>query len=139
MDPAAVTRYITETFDGVRVDGVWGDTFFFYDPDLELAGDIYFATMKTQDDDSDRVSDLARGGLFRLNIGLGKESYRALVQGAGEAPDYTVPDVILPHPLYAGARWVCVLAPSDAFFEARLRPLLAEAHALAVEKHARRG
>jgi hypothetical protein len=36
MDEASVADYITSTFEGVRVVGAWGDTFFFfYNPDPE--------------------------------------------------------------------------------------------------------
>ena len=43
----------------------------------------------------------------------------------------------MPHPVYAWMSWVCVLSPSADAFEL-VKPLLAEAHALAALKFARR-
>ncbi|WP_300010382.1 DUF6194 family protein [Pseudonocardia sp.] len=89
------------------------------------------------------MSDLARPGVFRLNIGVRRGTYRRLFGRPPTArdadwmlvfdpvPDLTVLDRILPHPMYGN--WVCVLNPStlDA-----VGPLLAEAHEQAVRKHA---
>ncbi len=46
-------------------------------------------------------------------------------------------DQLLPRPVYARQRWVCVLNPSDATFE-KVKPLLAEAYGLAVNRNAKR-
>ncbi len=52
--------------------------------------------------------------------------------------DWTQVDVLLPHPQYAPRSWVCVVSPSDATFEATVQPLLAEAHAVAARRQARK-
>ena len=51
--------------------------------------------------------------------------------------DFTALDQVMPHPVYGRMYWVCVLNPSDATFQ-KLRPLLTEAHDLAVRMHAKR-
>ena len=158
MDEASITQYITDTFAGVDVvkpetsggpEIAWGDTFFIYDPhrNLETNRRFPFATIVTKDyDDFDRASNLNRPGVFRLNIGVGKETYRSLF-GRQPAPpaatgmvdtghDFTVLDQLLPHPVYAPQSWVCVLNPSDATFQ-KLQPLLAEAYDLAVSRYTR--
>jgi hypothetical protein len=159
MDEASITQYITDTFAGIDVEKpetsggpeiAWGDTFFIYDPDrnLEPQRRFPFATIVTKDyGDFDRASNLNRPGVFRLNIGVSKETYRALF-GRQPAPpaatgivdtghDFTVFDQLLPHPVYAPQSWVCVLNPSDVTFQT-LRPLLAEAYDLAVSRYTRR-
>ena len=160
MDEASITRYIAETFEGVDVvvasretgapEIAWGDSFFSYDPqrNLEPQQRMPFATIVTKDyGDFDRASNLNRPGVFRLNIGVGKETYRALF-GPQPSPagasgfvetghDFAALDQLLPHPVYAPQSWVCVLNPSEATFQS-VRPLLAEAHALAVRKYAKR-
>src|SRR5919108_1666592 len=90
MDEASITRYITDTFAGVDVvhpeasgapEIAWGDTFFIYDPDrnLEPKHRFPFATIVTKDyGDFDRASNLDRPGVFRLNVGVRKETYRSL-------------------------------------------------------------
>jgi hypothetical protein len=159
VDEASITRYIADTFAGVDVEQpqagsgapeiAWGDTFFIYDPDrnLEPKHRFPFATIVTKDyGDFDRASNLDRPGVFRLNIGVGKDTYRSLLgpqpSPSGESGvvdtghDFTTLDQILPHPVYATQSWVCVLNPSDATFQA-VRPLLAEAYDLAVQRYAR--
>jgi hypothetical protein len=94
----------------------------------------------------DRASNLDRPGVFRLNVGVGRETYRSLFgprsggDAAGPADaghDFAALDRLLPHPVYAPQSWVCVLNPSAETFE-RVRPLLAEAYEQAAGRHARR-
>jgi hypothetical protein len=72
-------------------------------------------------------SDLARPGVYRLNIGLGKESFQRLV-GSMQDPDYRALDRLMPHPVYARQHWVAILNPSRAMLDATVMPLLTEAH-----------
>src|SRR5438045_477769 len=139
MDEAAITRYVSDTFAGVDVvvasreggapEVAWGDTFFIYDPERNLKPTqrFPFATIVTKDyGEFDRASNLNRPGVFRLNIGVSKETYRSLF-GPQPAPgasgavdtghDFTALDRLLPHPVYAPQSWVCVLNPSAATFE----------------------
>lgn len=147
MDEAAITQYILDTFPDVHPVSAWGDTFFYYNPDRTQPDTVYFATLKTQDDEYDRASNLNRPSVFRLNIGIGRETYRTLF---GEQParpgadgfldtghDYAALDQIMPHPVYGRQHWVCVLNPGPETFEA-VRPLLAEAYDRAVSTFARR-
>lgn len=65
LDEAAISRYITETLDGVEVvTAPSGDSFFFYDPDRSLPHDrrLPFATLVTSDA-YDQVSNLNRPGI----------------------------------------------------------------------------
>jgi hypothetical protein len=143
MDEAAITQYITSTFDGVEIVTAMGSTFFFYDPTHMMP----FATLVTNDE-NDSFSDLNRPSIFRLNIGLRKATFVSRfgerpkipdMEGNGESDyDFTVLDRLMPHPVYGRQYWVCVLSPSAATFESAVRPLLAEAYELAVGKQARR-
>jgi Family of unknown function (DUF6194) len=161
MDEGAIIRYIAENFAGVDVECpdetsiapkiAWGDTFFIYDPerDLEPKFRFPFATIVTKDyGDFDRASNLDRPGVFRLNIGVSRDTYGSLVgtpppsSGApgvvDTAHDFTALDQIMPHPVYAAQSWVCVLNPSETTFQT-VRPLLAEAYELAVKRRAKAG
>jgi hypothetical protein len=157
MDEASITRYITDTFDGVDVvvasrdtgapEVAWGDTFFSYDPGRQLPPErrFPFATIVTKDYGAfDCASQLNRAGVFRLNIGVSKETYRSLFGPQPSPPgaagvvdtghDFTALDQIMPHPVYGHLSWVCVLNPSEATFQA-VRPLIAEAYNRAVRKY----
>jgi Family of unknown function (DUF6194) len=139
MDQETIGRYLTETFADVQTASADGATFFFYGTERMLP----FATLMTKDDVYDRASNLDRPGVFRLNIGVARDTYRALFgpaparAGAGGAVDsghdFTALDQLMPHPVYAPQSWVCVLNPSETTFE-KVKPLLAEAYALAVKR-----
>src|SRR5438876_12430069 len=125
MDETTLAQYITGTFAGVETTTAFGYTFFFYRSERRLP----FATIASADNEYERVSNLDRPGVFRLNIGVSKETFQSLF---GTAPvdvsgyDFTVLDTIMPHPDYAKQHFICVLSPSEATFE-RIRALLAEA------------
>jgi len=113
----------------------WGDTFFIYDPnrDLEPTRRFPFAAIVTQPyGEFDNASKLDRPGIFRLNVGVSKETFARLFAAARDY-DFTALDVLMPHPVYATNHFVCVLHPSDSTFEA-LRPLLKEAYEIAVKR-----
>jgi len=82
MDPSSIVQYISETFAGVEVVGAEegipaGDTFFMYDPEriLEPKQKMPFATIVTKDyGDFDRASNLNRAVVFRLNIGVSRDT-----------------------------------------------------------------
>jgi hypothetical protein len=148
MGQAGITRFVTTTFAGVDAavgseeagspEIAWGDTFFIYDPHRNLEGSrrFPFATIVIKDyGDFDIASNLDRPGVFRLNIGVSKETYASLFD-AGAEHDFTALDQLMPHPVYGRNHWVCVLNPSEATFET-LKPLLQEAYDRAVERYAR--
>lgn len=144
MNEDSITQYITGTFTGVETAVAEGYTFFFYGSDHRLP----FATLATKDDEYDRASNLDRPSVFRLNIGVSKDTYRSLFGPQPSRPgadgvvntghDFTTLNQLLPHPVYAPQAWVCVLSPSDATFQEVVQPLLAEAYDQAVERHAKR-
>ena len=152
MDQEAIIEYVTDTFTGVEVerptDGPGaGDTFIFYDPEHNLDPQRRwpFATIVTKDyGDFDNASQLNRPNVFRLNIGVSKDTFRGLFgppprAESDESPvyDYAALDRLMPHPVYAPQSFVCVLNPSPETFES-VKPLLADAYARVVAQHARR-
>ena len=153
MNEAEISQYITKTFEGVDVVTASGNSFFFYNPDKNVAPDhrFPFVTLVTSDL-YDQFSNLNRPSIFRLNIGIGKQTFRSLI-GSPSLPserdsaarsfenasgyDFTTLDQVMPHPVYGRMYWVCVLNPSDETLETKVRQLLAEAYDLAVSKYKR--
>ena len=153
VNEAEISRHITETFEGVDVVADSGNSFFFYNPDSNVPPDhrFPFVTLVTSDL-YDQFSNLNRPSVFRLNIGIGKQTFRSLF-GESSLPsdrdsaaesgensrgyDFTALDQVMPHPVYGRMYWVCVLNPSDETFETKVRQLLAEAYDLAVSKYKR--
>jgi hypothetical protein len=149
VDEAAITSYIQNNFAGVDVlvassesgspEIAWGDSFFIYDPDRDLddAHRFPFATIVTKDyGEFDNSSNLDRPGVFRLNIGVSKETYARLFP-AGDDYDFTALDRLMPHPVYGTNHFVCILNPSESTFES-IKPLVEEAHGIAMGRVERR-
>jgi hypothetical protein len=149
MDQDAIIQYVTDTFTGLEVvrptDGPGaGDTFFFYDPqhDIDPKRRLPFATIVTKDyGDFDNTSQLNRPEVFRLNIGVSRDTFRALFgyapgEDSTQSTDYNFAalDRLMPHPVYAPQSWVCVLNPSPETFEA-VKPLLADAYSRVASRH----
>jgi hypothetical protein len=138
---------LTATAESGAPEVAWGDTFVIYDPDRRLtsAQQMPFATVVTKDyGDFDRASNLNRPGVFRLNIGVGVQTYESLFGPvgpdhlAGAGRDFSVMDTLLPHPVYARQHWVCILNPGEQTFDRAVWPLLVSAHEMAVSRYRRR-
>jgi hypothetical protein len=131
-DPAEITSWITTTYPDTVVADAMGATFF----SLDERHWPNFATIVTTDEhDQGNPSDLARPGVYRLNIGVGKATFERLVGGLAD-PDYAAIDRIIPHPVYAKQRWIAILNPSPQTFDEVVKPLVDEAHErLARPKH----
>src|SRR5438876_11691828 len=110
-DPEAITRFIHETYPETDVVTIEGASFFSLDAEKHFPN---FATIVWTDDfDDDVQSNLtARPGVFRLNIGVGLETFDRLV-GSMVNPDYGAIDRLFPHPVYARQHWISILNPSD--------------------------
>lgn len=144
MEQETVAQYIVDTFDGLDVVTADGNTFYFYDPGRKTPPDRRqpFATIVTNDL-YDQASTLDRPGVYRLNLGVSRQTFHDLfgeqspAADAAEADggyDLTALDAILPHPVYGFMFWICVLNPSAETFEI-VKPFLAESYERAVRRH----
>jgi len=135
MNESDVVNYITNTFPEVETTTNFGYTFFFYRSERKLP----FATLASSDNEYERISNLDRPEVFRLNIGISRATFQSLF-GTAKVDlnnyDFTALDVIMPHPDYAAQHFICVLSPGEATFE-RIRTLLAEAYDIAARRYAR--
>ena len=87
-----------------------------------------FATVVwTDEHDEGAPSNLARPGVYRVNVGVDPETFARLV-GSMVDPDYAAFDRYLPHPVYAKQRWISVLNPSHETVRDTLMPLIAQGH-----------
>jgi hypothetical protein len=138
-DPEAIARYIVETYPDSVVARSAGAIFFACDE----SNWPNFATIVTTDEHDTweggpaARSDLAREGVFRLNIGVSPETFDRIV-GERREPDYAALDTLLPHPVYAPQQWIAALNPSVELFDRVIKPLLREAHDRVAGKAARR-
>src|SRR5437764_863571 len=115
MNETEISRYILDTLKGVDVVTDSGNSFFFYNPDPNVPPDhrFPFVTLVTNDL-YDQFSNLDRPSVFRLNIGISKQTFRSLF-GSPKLPswdsaaqsgddtydyDFTALDQVIPHPVY---------------------------------------
>jgi hypothetical protein len=132
--PETITLIIRERYPDGDVVEALGATFFSLDPETHWPN---FATIVTTDEhDEGAPSRLSRPGTFRLNLGVGRETFERLVGSIAE-PDDAAFDRILPHPVYAKQRWISILNPSDATFRDAVLPLIAEAYDRVAAQRAR--
>jgi hypothetical protein len=154
MNESEISQYITETFEGVDVMVASGDSFFFYNPDRSVPPDhrFMFATIVTSDI-NDQFSDLNRPSVFRVNIGISKQTFRSFFSEpslpsdqnstvknrdtSNSDYDFTALNQVMPHPVYGRMYWTCILSPGDETFKTTVQPLIAEAYGIAVSKYRR--
>ena len=133
MDQAEVEEFVA-SLDNVQREDNYGYAFFFVGDDHRRA----FVTIANSDNEYDSVSNLDREGVFRINIGVSRQTFNDLLADASaEDVDYSVLDVFLPHPDYARQNYLCILNPSEKNVEAT-RQLIVEAHRLAADRLSRR-
>src|SRR5258708_22918986 len=78
-----MSRYILDTFKGVDTVFDSDNSSFFYNPDPNIPPDhmFPFVTLMTNDI-NDQFSNLNRPSVYRVNIGVGKQTFRSLFGGA---------------------------------------------------------
>lgn len=143
MNILEILNYCTENFEDVVVNKNWGEIAIFYNPLNTFKKGTYLLTIKEKDGENDRSSNLNRNGVFRLNIGIKKESFIDMFSFVPKRPkagnivdmdfDFTRKDKIMPHPIYGWMNWISVINPSYNTFE-KLKPLIADSYLLAQEK-----
>lgn len=109
----------------------WGDIFLIYDPERLIPPEKQFpyATVVVNDYPGfDEFSDLARDGVYRVNIWVSKDTFDSETPDEDPAGiDYTAFDRIIPHPVYGAQSWLSVVNPGPSTDD-KVGVLLAEAH-----------
>lgn len=132
MEANDIRQYILQEFEGVQVVNDEENSFFFYDAENRAPFVTIVANNKY-----DTYSNLDRRGVYRLNIGIGKLTFRSMFPvekiPTESGYDFTALDVLMPHPEYGRMYWVCILNPSASTF-AKVRAMLNEGYEIAVKK-----
>ena len=78
----------------------------------------YLDRIKEKDGENDKSSNLNRQNVFRLNLGISKESFLALFGEKPKRPkagcvidlpfDFSKLDEIMPHPVYGWMNWIFI-------------------------------
>lgn len=147
MKPEEIINYCLDNLEGCILVESWGEKGIFYNPGNVLKRGVYVLTIKEKDGDNDKGSKLDREGIYRLNVGVRKNTFIRLFSAVPKRPqagkivdmdyDFSEVDKILPHPVYAWMGWICVLNPSNNTFE-EVKLYIKEAYEYAKEKFAKR-
>lgn len=133
LNQADLKAFITQ-LESVQREENYGYDFFFVGDEHILS----FVTIANTDNDYDNVSNLSRDGVFRINIGVSRETFKKLIgEPSAQAVDYSQLNVFLPHPEYAKQNFICILNPAGANVEAT-KKLIVEAHAIAATRFERK-
>lgn len=135
-----IIDYTIAAYNGVVVDYNWGEKGLFYNPNKILPKGAYILTFKEKDGPKDKASNVNREGVYRLNLGISKETFLSMFGEIPKRPpaggivstghDFQEIDQIMPHPVYGWMSWIGVLNPSKQTFE-KLKPLIGEGVELA--------
>jgi hypothetical protein len=129
MTQIEIEAFVT-ALENVQREENFGYSFFFVGDDHRLS----FVTITNSDNEFDNVSNLNREGVFRVNIGVSRETFKSLIAEPDSVPvDYSVLNVFLPHPHYARQHFVCILNPSGKNVEIT-KSLIVEAHSIAAAR-----
>jgi hypothetical protein len=143
VNEVEMSQYILNTFVGVDVVFNADNSFYFYNPDPNVPPDhdFPFVTLMTNDI-NDTFSNLNRPSVYRLNIGVSKQTFRSLFPKekvesteTDNNYDFTAFDQLMPHPVYGMMYWLCIVNPSDQTLKTNVQPLLDEAYQSAVDKY----
>jgi hypothetical protein len=88
-----------------------------------------FATVVwTDEHDMGTLSNLARPGVYRVNVGVDRGTFQRLVGGMTD-PDHAAFDRFVPHPVYARQRWISIVNPTHETVRETLMALIVAGHA----------
>jgi hypothetical protein len=116
----AVVIQVARADDG-SPEIAWGDTFFYIRDKSGAPKKMPFTTIVTKDYDGfDTDSQLNRGGLYRLNIDVGKEKLEEMFDFKPREPtqlqskfDCTALNTFFPHPVYGPHGWISIINPDQ--------------------------
>ncbi len=78
MQPTDILDYCTTNLTGTVLAKNWGEQGIFYNPGNVLKKGVYILTIKEKDGENDNASRVNREGVYRMNLGLRKETFRRL-------------------------------------------------------------
>jgi hypothetical protein len=117
-------QLLRDTFPGAVVAEIDSAAFFSLD---EKHWPNFATVVWTDEHDEGAPSNLAREGVYRVNVGVDRPTFERLV-GSVTEPDYAALDRFVPHPVYAKQRWIAILNPSNESVRDALLPLIAAGH-----------
>lgn len=126
MSLQVIEQHIAEKLPNIAQVDNFGYRFFLYGTDNKLP----FVTIGLSDNEYDNRSNLDRDGIFRVNIGVSKDTFKNLFPQGRTEWDYTALNQFMPHPDYAAQYFICVLNPEGNTLSETLK-FIDEAYSIA--------
>lgn len=133
MSVHQIEQYISSNLPNVTRMEHGGYIFYFYASEQALP----VATIALSDNEYDNISGLSREGVYRVNIGIRKDTFTALFPDPDEEKDYTALNRFLPHPHYAPQYYICILNPEGQQMTDTLQ-YIEEAYSIAKQRFERK-
>lgn len=137
MTVEEILKYCYDNFEGTILKCGKDEKGVFYNPDNHFIAGVPVLTVDEHDSDKDKESKLERENIYRINMEIGKNTFKRLfhvtprrIKKSGIDSmnyDFTMLDRLMPHPAAAWLSRVCILNPSKQTFE-ELKPLINEAY-----------
>lgn len=86
MKPDEILKYCLEELEGSFLVESWGEKGIFYNPGHVLKRGVYILTVKEKDGDNDKGSKLDRPGVYRVNLGVCKDTFVKLFGAVPKRP-----------------------------------------------------
>lgn len=86
MKPDEILKYCLENLEGSVLVESWGEKGIFYNPGRVLKRGVYILTVKEKDGDNDKGSKLDRPGVYRVNLGVRKDTFVKLFGAVPKRP-----------------------------------------------------
>ena len=83
MTPDEILDDCLKTLEGTILVSSWGERGTFYNPGGVLKRGVYVLTVKEKDDENDKSSHLDRECVYRVNLGLRRETFRQVLLPRG--------------------------------------------------------
>ncbi len=139
MLPEDIVQSLMMKFEHLRAKKTWGETSLFFNPEKKSPNGAYFLTLKENDGENDKASELDREGMFRVSFGISPTTHKSLFGPKPPRPakggvvqtghDFTQTNHLMPHPIYAWMNWVQILNPSTKTWES-MQDLIEESYQL---------
>ena len=86
MEAEGILKYCLENLEGSVLVESWGEKGIFYNPGHVLKRGVYILTVKEKDGDNDKGSRLDRPGVYRVNLGVRKDTFVKLFGAVPKRP-----------------------------------------------------
>ncbi len=83
MTPTEIIKFCLDNLNDTALLNSWDESGIFYNPQSKLKRGIYVLTVKEKDGDNDKSSKLNRDEVYRVNIGVRKDTF---IQLFGKIP-----------------------------------------------------